>query len=744
MRRCALWCAIATLAVLAGCGDGPKKKVLGFWKTDRSMLTDVPGFLEITETKMISNGQTDRAVDIVIEEKDGRAVIRKAGTDDTLMVVSFAEDKTVTAESMFLGKQKLVPSSREEMQDTLYPSPEKLLGFWARRAGGEGSEYYDIFEIGKDRIRSGEVEEQVQITSGMGNYFFAGSQLLHDRGKLQNKDTLSFGNPLTGTVTLRRIDKATAEQYAAEKRRLVDAILGFWLSDGERGKFDPPAYMEITPDAVVRHKDGGEERLTGRLSLSGGEYMIVSPEGQTLIKLERTGPDSIALARHSFSFGREPSFVRVTEEQLAEAVRAYEQLSELVLGQWRRTSGRDGVDAHPFLEVTPGNFRMHGKDEKVTRIYGQRDAVLVETEEANRSYRFTFPKENIIHLDSPVWQESGEYQRSQAEERDAFLGKQAALPDKVIGYWRSAQGDDQTQTFLPLFLSREELHWGGNRYAIQIVPKSEKSFELVNPESGGKYATVTLQDNGTLHFDPAQSNNRGRYDRSDRAEYDVLAAGKVPVALAFKGYWLAETQEGVSIRYDALSLGDAEMVRNGNAEPVRAEVRGYNIRLFRSDLPNYEIAQIHFDFDKRDALRLSYFGGDVRYRRAGKEEYEKALTQCRIDLDSLFTDWVSERIERKAAPQAAVQFVKGKPGQWPVALNSMGLSVKNDEPQQGVLLGVFDLTNKGTIILRGGDKLTSRLADITIVDADTITMKEYKFLHRELKYRRRSAISGQR
>ena len=744
MRRSVVWMVVLSLAVLAGCGDSPKKKVLGVWKAGRSMLSDVPNFLEITETQVIVNGQKEQAVDIVIEEKDGRAVLRRAGTDDTLMVVSFAEDKTATVESMFLGKQTLIPSTREEMQDTLNPSPEKLLGFWAREAGGEGAAYHDVIEIGKDFIRSGEIEEKVQISSGMGSYFFAGSETLRDRGKLQDKDTLFFGNPLTGTLTLRRVDRETAEKYAAEKARMVEGILGFWLSGEERGAFDPPAYMEITHDAVVRHRDGEEERLAGRLTLSGGEYMIVDAEGKTLIKLERTGPDSIGLARHSFSFGREPSFARASAEQIAEAKRAYDELSALVLGQWRRTSGRDGVDTHPFLEVTPERFHMHGKDEKVTRIYGRRDAVLVETEESKQPYRITFPKEGLIRLDSPSWQESGEYRRSQAQERDTFLGGQAALPDKVTGYWRSVQGDEKTKNFLPLHLTRDTLTWGGGTYKIRIVPKNERSFELIDAATDGKYATVTLQDNGTLHFDPAQFNQRGRYDRSDKEEYEALAAGRTPLPLVYRGYWLAETQEGVAIRHDALLLGEAEIVRNGNPEPVRVDVHVYNIRLMRSDLPNYEIARIQFDYDKRDQLRLSYLVGDIRYRRVGKEEYETALAGCRIDLDSLFTDWVSERIDRKAVPQAAVQFVKGKPGQWPVALNSMGLSVKNDEPQQGVIPGVFDLTGKGTVILRGGDKLTSRLADIAIIDADTISLKEYKFLHKELKYRRRTAAGGQR
>ena len=741
MRKVLLPLISLAVLLLAGCGDSPKKKALGVWKLERSMLSDVPVFIEITEAKMIQNGNADDALDIVIEEKDGRAVVRKAGTEDVYLLLSFADDKTVTAESPFLGKQTLTPSSKEEMQSILFPSPERLVGYWTREVENHGLRYHDVYEFGKDFITRDGRRDAVEITSGMGAYRITGSDRIFSQGRLRDDDTLAFGNSITGGMTLKRTSREEAEKFSKERQELPDRVVGLWVAESsgrDAGRYDAPEFMEISRDAIVTSKGGEETRREGRLTLSDGLFALIAPDGEELLLLQQTDPDRLQAVTRGFGFSRLPSYRRAAARERDSAQAAYDAAGDAVLGIWRKENARSDVKTHPFLEITRETFRIRDKEEPVSRIYGKGDYIYVETGDGSRPYRISVKSDEVINLDSGDWQESGDYRKSAAGDRDAFMADRAAIPDRIIGHWRSVKGDEKSKNFVPLVIERERMSWAGASYAIEIRPKSETEFELVNPQGGGVYAKVTLQKNGTLFFDPDKYENRGAYDRSTAAEITAIMAGGVPLPAVYAGYWVSERQEGINVKYSTLLVREGEIVRNGYAEPMRVVAGSYSPAVVRSDIANYQIAKFTLEYDNRDSMRVSYqFGGDVRYRRAEQEEYEKALASDRIDVEALYGEWFSEEIKRNAVPRAAIAFIKGGQGQWPVVLNSLGLVVKKDQPEQGVIPGIFDLTGKGVIILRGGEKLDSRLAEITILDDRTIKMKEFKFLHRDLTYTKR-------
>ncbi len=714
-----VWALGAVLClVMAGCGDGPKEKVVGVWKSENvSGLYGLHEFLVI-EAGKLGNGRGE-TLDIVIEEKDGKAVIRKAGMDQPLLIITVADDKSsITVDNMaFGGSAKFVASSANELKETFFPSPDKIVGIWKRAHTLDDTEYFSILELSKNSLTYNGQEEAIEIQSGDGEYRFANSELLRGGWRLDGDGSLSSGNSLTGIAVFTKSSPEEAKELLAAREKLPERIAGLWREEGrsglnQPGRFDTPAFYEITPTELAVTRNGATSRQPISLTLREKGIAITNPDGTVETIVNMRGADAITFSRPGSMFGPETTLVRVTAEQRDQALASHAAAGEAVVGVWKKESGRDVPD-HPYLVVTESSLRLSGKEDKIT-LTGKGGGIQAKGEKDE--YLLT-PTDNGLTLrgSSLSYAENGNYLRSSREEMEQGLAELAALPDTITGYWRSKRGNRDINNYIPLAIARESFSYGGKDYSISITPQRDGKFIL--GDDSGKYADVAPQKDGSIYFTP--TNVRGEaFVPVTQAEYEVLKAGKRIFPREFQGYWLGEKPRNNKI--PTLFLRDGDIVRNGYQESMQAIPDGDSLTIVRADNHNYKIASVspHGDANR---INVRFERGSASYKRVEREEFEAAYKLNFFVADLVWGYWITQAVGGRQDRPAALIFTKGDASGWPVRVDAFGFSRKGtaDKP----LGGFFDINADGVVLIRGGERFDKIYMEFELKDRNTLEVK---------------------
>lgn len=186
-----------------------------------------------------------------------------------------------------------------------------------------------------------------------------------------------------------------------------------------------------------------------------------------------------------------------------------------------------------------------------------------------------------------------------------------------------------------------------------------------------------------------------------------------------EGWWIADASDGA--RTNTLHLGGGEIVRNGYVEDMFPKIEDGKVFIHRAGEPDFRIVELRRD---GDTLHAVFREGELAYRKAEQEEYEKALAESRIDIDAPLGFWVSGKIERPAYPYATLVMYKGQISEWPIIAIGSGFSLNFNTPALALLYGIFDLTPAGDVLLRGGFGLNDIILDIAMIDADTMRVRD--------------------
>lgn len=730
-----LWalCSVLCLAI-AGCGDGPKEKVVGVWKSESpNMLNGLPEFLVI-EAGKLGNGRGE-TIDIVIEDKDGKAVIRKAGLDQPLFIITVADDKssiTVDAQGGFGGTEKFVASSNKELQETFYPSPDKIIGLWKRAHTLDDTQYFSILELSKNSLTYNGQKEEIKIQSGNGEYRFTNSELLRGGWRLTEDGALRSGNALTGTATFTRSSPEEAKELLAAREKLPERIVGLWREEAlsslnQPGKFDAPVFHEITPTELVVTRGGQTSRQTIALTLTEKGIAITAPDGTVQTIVNMSDPDVITFSRPGSMFGPDATLIRVTEEQRDQTLTSHAAAGEAVIGVWKKQSGRDIPD-HPFLVVTNNALSLSGKEEQIT-LTGKGSGILAQGEKND----FTLtPSDKGITLrgSSLSYAENGEYVRSSQEEMEQGLAELAALPDAIIGYWRSKRGNRDINNYIPLAITRESFSYGGKDYPITITPQRDGKFVL--GDDTGKYADAAPQKDGSIYFTPTSVRGEA-FVPATQAEYEALKSGKRIFPREFQGYWLGEKPRNNKI--PTLFLREGDIVRNGFQEATQAIPDGESLTIVRADNHNYKIASVAFHGDA-NRINVRFERGSVSYKRVEREEFEAAYKLNFFVADLVWGNWITQAVGGRQDRPAALTFVKGDGSGWPVRIDAFGFS-KKGAPDKA-LGGYFDINADGVVLIRTGNNLDMIYMEFELKDRNTLEVKS-SFYNSSATFSRASA-----
>lgn len=100
---------------MSACFDNGSKELFGAWKTiEKNKLSGKQDTLLIDEKTLTINAHLK--VDIIFEKKDGKVLLRKAGTDITSCIVTIIDKNTIKVDRGILGERTYARTTPEELQ----------------------------------------------------------------------------------------------------------------------------------------------------------------------------------------------------------------------------------------------------------------------------------------------------------------------------------------------------------------------------------------------------------------------------------------------------------------------------------------------------------------------------------------------------------------------------------------------------------------------------------------------------
>lgn len=538
--------SLIALLICFGCGAKNSEKVLGVWRTAETR-DSVPEFIEIRKDKLIRDGGD--AIDIALEDKDGKVAVRLAGTDQVLAVISVVDDKNIEIDfhGMFAGaKKKLVKSSADEMNAAFNPPLEKIVGVW----GGEreeGGGVRGVLEIAADALIFDGRKVPVGFSTKKGVYVATAAQgggewtlTLDADGTLRLREGMS-------RLTFVRSSPAEAAAIASARAAFIEAHRGFWKE--VKARYDEPfgfleigeGYVDDNGERVETEASPGRDGVTFARRDDGEELMRVSLDEAGILHVFK-GYFSSA----SYERGDRGNLEKINNPKL-----------EYVVGFWLLDD--PAADSYRTVELAP-DYIVRDKRREETKLVKSRNRFALSI--ARRE-----PKEmrwfDVLRIDDDhILLSYGDYDKREVRYRRADKAEYAAAAagvvnplDIVVGYWRSAEPVEDARGEREVYATAAFaagvkgetapiVDWanvsfidsGGGmrnrtlgdgartREGVWIYPMGRVSapFELQNSQ-GGSWVQVKIIDADTLDI-AVDRKNFVRCVRSDQAEVARLRA----------------------------------------------------------------------------------------------------------------------------------------------------------------------------------------------------------------------------
>lgn len=308
LRRLVAPVLVAALVVaLAGCGKKNSEKVVGVWRTAEKR-GHVHGYVEIAKDKIVVEG---RSTEVVLEDKDGKVSVRRAGSDEVIWVISVADDNNIAMELTGMGQSAaMIRSSPEAMQTALNPPVEKIIGVWRSEKDGYGPGLHPVLEVTLDQVHlDGEIVAR-GIGSRNGVYVARDAQgrnigtlVLQDDGTLQTDLVKGVGDFI-------RSSHDEASRLRRAKREYIAGFYGFWQETDPVIASRPLRFLELREKSV----DDNGMQSAAAFSLTPKGLAVATGDGRAVMNAALLDNGRLRVSRGLFDSGTE--YVRSTPGEL--------------------------------------------------------------------------------------------------------------------------------------------------------------------------------------------------------------------------------------------------------------------------------------------------------------------------------------------------------------------------------------------------------------------------------------------
>lgn len=420
--------AVVLTAALAGCGKKNSEKVVGVWRTAEKR-GHVHGYIEIAKDRLTADGAV---TSIVLEDRDGKVAMRRAGGEEVIGIISVVDDDNIMVEMSGLGQgAAMVRSSPEAMRAALNPPVKNIIGMWRSEAESYGPGLRTVLEVTLDKVHLDGVAVAWGIDSRNGVYVArdsrgrnAGTLVLLENGKLQTDLVKDAGDFV-------RSSHEEANLLRRARRDRMTGFFGFWQEVDPVIASRPIRFFELREKTV---NDNGE-RKEAALSLTSGGLAIAVDGGDAVFSAVLQENGRLRVSRGIFDSGAE--FKRSTPEELD---RLNNPKLEDYVGCWLLEDPASGG----FRAVEIGrDYLIRDRRKEPTLVGGRGVNALT----LSRSRPIEMPLATLSRVDgdririaygSYDKEEYGYRQASREEYQKATAGLVNPL-SVIIGFWKSEQ-----------------------------------------------------------------------------------------------------------------------------------------------------------------------------------------------------------------------------------------------------------------------------------------------------------------
>lgn len=426
----------ATL-LLTGFGKSKVDLAQGVWRSEE-LDGGAYRYLEIGKDYISIEGKREEG--LVLEEKEGVVIVRKAGVDDRIARIIFHDDTHITFEMPF-GGLKCVRSSVEEMKKEFTPPVENIIGQYRSEDGKL------IIQIAKDAVFKNGKKLDARLVSGNRQYYVLNGNKQEFAFVPRGKDSLRYEESVLATTTLTKIpddearqllDQKVGEQQAA--RDMLSKARGVWVMKHD-DRYSPWVTMEITENTLTRKKE--VTPIVGKVTDDMAFLCHADKPDDTVLSLKSISDDGMRLTvmaggGGAFSFSRDEEYERTTLDEIR--LRNELQLAD-VEGFWQLEDTSAPVYR---LLAFQGNHLMRDRHvEELEALPSNAILRLVRPGTAKQfeMMRVYHPAQDKIEVRLGRYDSDGwfTYRRLSNAEGQAAVNQSIGNVVRLPGYWKSAE-----------------------------------------------------------------------------------------------------------------------------------------------------------------------------------------------------------------------------------------------------------------------------------------------------------------
>ena len=523
-RNGALCCLLAFSLFLSGCGD-KSEKVLGYWKSQN----DQGGWHSLLEFAKERMTLDEVSTDIAMETKDGKVVVRKAGTDAILAIIGIVDDNNLDVEVD--GKKiRYVKSGKDEHARLVAASPkEKALGFWKTHSRVDGRT--TILEIGKDYIND-DGKERLPLVRNMD-----GGRLLLEFGEskqlgvpaavsFRDDDHIEISSPWLGKNDYERVSAEAAARILAPTPEM---ILGYWSSSDD--------ILEITDNSF--NLNGAA--VPALLRAARKSVIAVDPkdEDRVIARLRVNEDGGLALDRGPMS--GDTIFVTASPEEVKAKLDAFAKMAEDAVGVWMsEKTGRYKRGRRDFMVIAPDSYTRNDRT-TAAAIRPVPGGVEIVSEERSRSPLTKIKIVDETHIEAEsggFMSETVVFVKTTPKRMELLTNPQ---PDALNGYWISEEGTGSLPAENAAAISASSFEWNGVTTET-VAESTDGEIRIKAKASNQVVARIVFRGTEEIELQASHQRDSKVFQRASREEYEsVLAAYRAALAKAV-GFWLSEKE----------------------------------------------------------------------------------------------------------------------------------------------------------------------------------------------------------
>lgn len=387
MRQLHLLLLIICIFALTAC-NSLTDKVMGTWQAEDSQNGE-PFFVTINKDSLVLEYRdSPETIDIGIDEKDGKVVLRQAGTENVIAVFTVRDDKKITGSFMLFGEQTFVAISEKDKRAITHPTVQNFFGYWAQEVVTPSGSYHTTYKIEEASLMLNNTVVPATVTAQFGGLLVK-TPTTEYTFFIRNSSELSYhGQKL---VKAKETELAT---FAKEREKAAQSIIGVWKINTEKQSSFSfksekyvaiPEFLEISADKVSYTQGVAEESLPVALDVGAQGFVFSSGKDTSFTaqyvdnELVTTGlviRNGVKLERPSM-FATRIHWIQSSAKEKDQQISAYKKLPEKMIGYWSRVLPEKGqLEA---LNITADVLTFNGKEYPTNLVHVRDNQYAINT-----------------------------------------------------------------------------------------------------------------------------------------------------------------------------------------------------------------------------------------------------------------------------------------------------------------------------------------------------------------------------